>query len=50
MRLPSSARGARREEAEDAEDLDEATVSLSAMEQELKPKILAIFDRHRLRL
>jgi RNA polymerase primary sigma factor len=32
------------EEAEDPDDLDESTVSLSAMEQELKPKILEIFD------
>jgi RNA polymerase primary sigma factor len=32
------------EEGEDPDDLDESTVSLSAMEQELKPKILAIFD------
>jgi RNA polymerase primary sigma factor len=35
---------AEQEEAEDPDDVDEATVSLSAMEQELKPKILEIFD------
>ena len=37
--------GAPKPEGEDGEeDLDESTVSLSAMEQELKPKILEIFD------